>query len=300
MRSFPHSRNRVDTDGDGINDEVEANLHGTNPAKADTDEDGSPDGEDAFPLDGSETTDTDGDGTGNNADGDDDNDGLSDSAEGTHGTNPLLADTDGDGLNDGAEVTYGFDPTIPDTNGDGTLDGEDDSDEDGLTAAQEIAAGSSPLKKDTDGDGLDDGDEVNLHGTNPANADTDGDLLADGVEVNATKTDPLLADTDGNGITDADEDLDSDGFTNLQEVALLLTDPLDGTSRFAIEFAYSSSAHSVTFPAHSGRRYRVERSIDMDDWSEVVTFVGSGATVSIPLGPPFSQRWFYRVVVRMD
>ena len=38
----------------------------------------------------------------------------------------------------------------------------------------------------------------------------------------------------------------------------------------------------------------------MDDWSEVITFVGSGFTVSIPLGPPFSQRWFYRVVVSLD
>ncbi len=274
--------NRVDTDRDGINDDVEL-ANGTDPIRADTDDDGSPDGEDAFPLDGSETTDTDGDGTGNNADEDDDNDGLSDSAEGTHGTNPLLADTDGDGLNDPDEITFSYDPTNPDSNGDGTLDGEDDSDEDGLTAAQEIAAGSSPLKKDTDGDGLDDGAEVNVHRTNPAKADTDDDLLWDGVELTLTKTNPRLADSDGDGTSDADEDPDSDRHTNHQEVVLLLTDPLDGSSRFAIEFARSATEHSVTFPALSGRSYRVERSINMDEWSEVITFIGTGSTVSIPL-----------------
>ena len=46
---------------------------------ADTDDDGVADGDDAFPLDNSESVDTDGDGTGNNADTDADGDGVSDS-----------------------------------------------------------------------------------------------------------------------------------------------------------------------------------------------------------------------------
>ncbi len=48
---------------------------------------------------------------------DTDGDGLTDSEEGTHGTNPALADTDGDGLSDGLEVTkfaLGFNPLVAD------------------------------------------------------------------------------------------------------------------------------------------------------------------------------------------
>ena len=212
-------------------------------------------------------------------------------------------DSDGDGLNDGDEVRFGYDPTNPDTDGDGTPDGLDDSDGDGLTAAEEIAAGTSPIEADTDRDGLDDPDELNTHGTDPANPDTDGDLLEDGVEVTVTDTNPLLADTDGNGTSDGDEDPDKDRYTNLQEVDVLLTDPLDGTSRFAFEFAHSPTNHSLSFTALSGRGYLVERSVDVSDptkWSEVISFVGSGSAVTVPLGPPFSQRWFYRVVVSLD
>ncbi len=40
----------LDSDGDGINDFVEI-LNGTNPFLADTDGDGVPDGQDAYPLD---------------------------------------------------------------------------------------------------------------------------------------------------------------------------------------------------------------------------------------------------------
>ena len=58
----------VDTDGDGIPDEIDP----------DDDNDGVDDSSDAFPLDPTEWEDTDGDGTGNNADLDDDNDGVLD------------------------------------------------------------------------------------------------------------------------------------------------------------------------------------------------------------------------------
>ena len=54
-----------------------------------------------------------GDGMGDVCDDDDDNDGLSDSQEGLHGTNPLVADTDGDGFDDGVEVAAGTDPNDP-------------------------------------------------------------------------------------------------------------------------------------------------------------------------------------------
>ena len=235
---------------------------------------------------------------------DSDGDGLGDSDEvNIHGSSPARADTDGDGLNDGDEVSFSYDPTNPDSDGDGTPDGLDDSDEDGLTAIEEIAAGSSPLKDDTDGDGLKDGVEVDLHGTDPSKPDTDGDLLTDPVEITTTKTNPLLADTDGNGTSDAEEDPDRDHYTNLQEVEIILTDPLDSTSHFTFVFAHSPTDHSISFTALTGREYRVERSLDVSDpskWEEVISFVGSGSAVTVPLGLPFSQRWFYRVVVSID
>lgn len=68
-----------DTDGDSIADSCDN----------DNDNDGTPDAEDAFPLDATEDTDTDGDGIGNNSDTDDDNDGDSDVDELANNTDPL-------------------------------------------------------------------------------------------------------------------------------------------------------------------------------------------------------------------
>ncbi len=70
-------------------------------ATQDTDSDGVPDIQDAFPNDPAEWLDTDGDGVGNNADPDDDNDTDPDALEEQCGTDPLSAlsraDVDGDG-----------------------------------------------------------------------------------------------------------------------------------------------------------------------------------------------------------
>src|SRR5262249_41474605 len=69
-----------DTDRDGLSDEQERLLYGTDPTKADTD-----------------------------------GDGLTDGQEIALGTNPLRADTDGDGISDKDEVDAGTDPLNPDT-----------------------------------------------------------------------------------------------------------------------------------------------------------------------------------------
>ncbi len=73
--------------------------------------------------------------------------------------------------------------------------------------------------KDTDDDGLSDYLEK-LLGTDSNNVDTDGDRLPDGYEYFYLRTDPLKVDTDNNEITDADEDIDKDGLTNIQEYTL--------------------------------------------------------------------------------
>jgi hypothetical protein len=67
----------------------------------DSDGDGVPDTEDAFPSDPAETTDTDNDGTGNNADLDDDDDGMPDAWEIVNNLDPLVDDANGDPDSDG-------------------------------------------------------------------------------------------------------------------------------------------------------------------------------------------------------
>ena len=71
----------VDTDGDGLNDDVEE-AEGTDPANPDTDGDGLSDGEEIIPGGGTMT-------------------------------DPLDPDTDGDGADDGDEVEAGTDPLDP-------------------------------------------------------------------------------------------------------------------------------------------------------------------------------------------
>jgi hypothetical protein len=87
---------------------------------SDTDGDGVPDSQDAFPSNPAETTDTDGDGIGNNADPDDDNDQMPDAWEIQHGFDPLTndasEDSDGDGLSNLDEYYGGTNPLVPQNN----------------------------------------------------------------------------------------------------------------------------------------------------------------------------------------
>ena len=80
----------------------------------DSDGDGVPDDQDAFPYDAEESLDTDLDGQGNNADTDDDNDGMPDTWELVYGLNPLVDDAaedpDGDQVNNLDEFLRESDP----------------------------------------------------------------------------------------------------------------------------------------------------------------------------------------------
>lgn len=116
------------------------------------------------------------------------------------GSDPTVADTDGDGLVDGVEVkVHGSDPRLADTDGDG------------LSDAREVSLGTSLRNPDTDGDGLLDGWEIS-HGLNPlsptgddgADEDIDSDGLTN-LQEQIWGSDPRNADTDGDGLVDGEE-----------------------------------------------------------------------------------------------
>lgn len=214
---------QADTDGDGLDDGPELNVHGTSPTEADTDGDGVADAVELKQSTSPLEADTDGDGLndatelGGTTDpnvADTDGDGLDDGTEAKLGTSPTAADSDGDGVDDGHEQKLGLDPTVADTDGDGLDDGTEvqgetnplsaDTDGDGLGDQSERARGTNPTALDSDGDGLQDGKEV-TGGTDPTTADTDGDGVPDGTEVRQSNLDPLTADTDGDLLHDGIE-----------------------------------------------------------------------------------------------
>jgi hypothetical protein len=97
----------VDTDEDGLTDDDEVNVYGTDPELFDTDGDGIGDGDevdagtDPLVAEAVEVVDT-------------DEDGLSDDDEvNVYGTDPEVFDTDGDEVGDGDEVDAGTDPLDP-------------------------------------------------------------------------------------------------------------------------------------------------------------------------------------------
>jgi hypothetical protein len=176
----------LDLDRDGLRDEDEINIHGTEPGCRDTDGDRLGDG-DEVNIHGTLPWDS-----------DSDSDGLHDADEVATGTDPHSSDTDDDGLLDGFEAQHGLDPLVP-------SDRAADVDADGLDTLQEQTAGTDPNNLDTDGDGLADGDEDALHSTDPLQPDSDGDGLGDGQEVHVSRTHPLERDTDRDGVNDGAE-----------------------------------------------------------------------------------------------
>lgn len=132
----------------------------TGGAVTDTDGDGVPDADDAFPDNPLETMDTDGDGTGDNADTDDDNDGVPD-GEDAFPTDPNESmDTDNDGVGDGADA-FPMDPNeTVDTDADGTGDNADpDDDNDGTPDDSDAFPTDPDEQMDSDGDGVGDNAE---------------------------------------------------------------------------------------------------------------------------------------------
>ncbi|WP_298949364.1 gliding motility-associated C-terminal domain-containing protein, partial [uncultured Polaribacter sp.] len=98
-------------------------------------------------------------------------------------------DCDSDGVTNAEEVTDGTDPLNPDTDGDGVIDGTEKSDGTDATSFCSsiplnitLSVSQDYLAADCDDDGLSNGDEIGLDASNPIDSDNDG--VADYLEVN--------------------------------------------------------------------------------------------------------------------
>ncbi len=178
---------QIDTDGDGINDDVEFGP-GCNEGP------GGP-GTGTFLLDGyANSFDSDADG---------------------------LRDLE-DAIADVAAASVNQTPVTPDPSNAGELNDDDitgicdsDSDGDGLLDGEEFQIGSSITDWDTDNDGRGDREFLGEGPipTDPFDFDTDDDGLGDGVEVfGANTTNPVNADTDGDGLCDGGANTPSFGI----------------------------------------------------------------------------------------
>jgi hypothetical protein len=103
-----------DADDDGLSN-LEEMLAGTDPNNPDSDGDGTLDGDDAFPLDATESVDSDDDGVGDVADLDDDNDGIPDVLDNCHYVaNTWQVDTNSDGVGNACQtVVISFETGVP-------------------------------------------------------------------------------------------------------------------------------------------------------------------------------------------
>ena len=234
----------IDTDDDQINDGEEINIYGTNPLSIDTDNDDLEDGREIL-VNGTDPLDN-----------DTDDDGLLDGAEvDIHYTNPLIADPDADSdsfywfqdCNDTNDQIYPNAPEIlnyVDDDCDGLWDegfNQTDSDADALSDYSEFHVyGTDYNLQDTDGDMLDDGEEILQYQSNPLIYDNDTDL--DGFywfqdcndtndQINPNAVELLDAiDNDCDELIDedfVDLDRDNDQLPDLVEFYTMNTDPLD-------------------------------------------------------------------------
>ena len=237
----------ADTDGDGINDQVENQAryagivqqqqpgfcNGSSiwgPVSADQDGDGLVDGMEDMDRDGvyyepHTVKDNDKPTMGGTGTSPIPGPGAQNGVE----TDPCAIDSDGDGLNDGNEaLTWNTSPADTDTDDDGI----DDFGEATGTGNAYDGLPTDPTNPDSDGDTLSDGDEVtgalntafNNEPTNPNAADTDGDGLSDAWEINngTNPNDPNDPPTQGCSLYD----FNNDGIIDILDINLVIVNSI--------------------------------------------------------------------------
>ncbi|HAA87668.1 MAG TPA: hypothetical protein DCE22_05385, partial [Verrucomicrobiales bacterium] len=119
--------------------------------------------------------------------------------------------------------------------------------------------------------------------------DTDGDGISDGREKFVIGSDPELADTDSDGIKDYDEvytygtsfskaDTDGDGFDDIFEINTKY-DPLDQEST-PEAYLEIQTAVEIKFNAAKDLNYKIENSVDLENWSAIENGVlGKGGLI---------------------
>ncbi len=139
---------QVDSDGDGLTDQVEQDVTKSDPYNRDSDGDGLDDRLEVNDLKSNPNS------------VNSDLDSLTDAEEyEKYHTDPFNADTDGDGLNDDIEALPWNELTDP---------FDQDTDDDGLSDGDEVTyIGTDPKKADYDRDGVSDGREVLIDHTDP-------------------------------------------------------------------------------------------------------------------------------------
>ncbi|MDY6050432.1 MAG: Rib/alpha-like domain-containing protein [Corynebacterium sp.] len=271
-----------DIDGDGVNnfDELAAGL---NPRNADSDGDGTPDGEE----------DTDRDGRSNREESY-----IPKGADGKDKEVPTDAETGlgkvpADNVNimdDSGETDRNNNGTADliegDTDGDGIPDSEDpDIDGDGVNNEDEKAAGLDPYKKDTDGDGIDDGAEDNdgdgISNRDESDTDGDGNPLNDGKD---RVWDVTITDINGNGIADlVDANLDTTNDANYAPLQPRVGQSLTSTPTF--DNPLTPARETASAPA--GTTFTIDAATVPAGWTAELSDPATGAvTVSIPKDAP--------------
>ncbi|MGH1492850.1 MAG: beta strand repeat-containing protein [Acidimicrobiales bacterium] len=286
----------LDSDNDGITDNVEAQTTADYiaPSGVDSDGNGLDDAYESTPGAGEGLTpvNTEGTGEADVLDADSDDDGTDDIAERDDGqptSVTSLVDTDSDGLLDifeGADANDGYDPN--DENRTQTtinLASDLALDADGTNAAPpsiDILFRDSVATTDTDLDGIPDTIEIGADSNNPINTDglgqpdyldtdADDDGIADSVErgIDVTSVD-FAADTDDDGIPDAMDvtitagaDANSDGMDDTFS-------PVDTDSDGAADFVDTDSDNDGTPDATDPNRLAAVASADTGSTSQAV------------------------------
>ncbi|WP_395746283.1 putative Ig domain-containing protein [Prosthecobacter sp.] len=324
-----YAGNWADADGDGIPDVVDPIFSGAGYSYwwngveyagpwVDSDWDGTPNDFDPFPDGSYWYNGTEYGGVWNDQDGDGipdaldsyPNDSWNGSPHYTYQGNEYPGnstdDRDSDGIPDTAD-TYPDDPTNhADTDNDGICDYDENT-----------QYGTDPNKQDTDDDGLSDFDELFNHHTNPLlaktnptqpysdfymvdQADADGDGIPNGVEEWYRDQGYGM---DPNDASDANGDLDSDGYTNVQAwrngwslIASLNTYDNDNDGILDV----LEDAWNAAYPGILSNSNAADATEDFDgdglmNYEEIALGLNPGSAHSRNAGVTDMQEWLWRL-----